>query len=394
MERSIFWCVFQEGTESAHVDLLFYQQVPAGPMPQDQRPSQHQTTASTGAQYYPRIPLQAGSLNDAAQPYSSGRPTRENLQDWPVASIERDDYEQPHSAPRSTTNGRGPATPDSGLLSKRRHIERSPPIQGRHVESHRPAYTDPPAVSRGARIHNAVPVGVDVMDITTPDRGGRGVAPADVDVMDLTSPNPQVASGHSSPYVSRETRVTDQYGTRPYMVDNHRTHGSAVRNRPFAPSSGRAIRPVSHHFAHTDPLPYDPTQPVFQSEQHERALNGRVVQLPAGTADVQYAQPCDGYVQTIPTYGKSDRRLQDLYAEDPVPGYTRVIYQTPEHMPPSRPVHGAPAPVQLVPINTPPSGYSDSFGAPRIHSSQPVENRPEFIPANGAVAPTQYFYPR
>ncbi|KAK4543718.1 hypothetical protein LTR36_005363 [Oleoguttula mirabilis] len=157
--------------------------------------------------------------------------------------------------------------------------------------------------------------------------------PQSAEVVDLTSPR-RSANGIGSSLYGHA--VDSRLPEVRFLPVDHRAAGSALHSRP---APGYAVQPQPRYQqTPATPVSYDARQ--FMTRAPERYIEGH--SLPNGTF-VQYGQP------------GADMN-----------GYPHV------YQPPPQPVHGAPAPVQQVVVEPP----------------------RQYIPADGAVAPTQYYYPR
>ena len=271
-------------------------------------------------------------------------------QDRPVASIEQDN---------NTYNPQGvvrPTTPENERSLKRRRYENI--TTGRAVdENHQPAYPT------GSSMRYKEPLGP--------------AYAAGVDFVDLTSPVRQTLRDYAiAPCTNGQYHSQLQHGLN---------------------SSTAQARPPPQHLSRTaqypDPEPYDPLHPSLLPAEQTRATRNfeppalnepRRVYVQASAAYSPYEQPPAGRYYQVPPVSQPAR---------PPANHVQYVQQQQEpsyshHSP--LPVHGAPAPVQQAPTFAQYPVALPNSAHHRIPGERP---RPSQLPTDGAVAPTQYYYP-
>ena len=249
-------------------------------------------------------------------------------------------YDQPVASiekedERSNANGYRPLTPENGVAGKRRRVELPRAMPGSGGEQYRPVYAERRVLSRTGRAVQAVPAGAEIVDLTSPGRPAR-----------------------SSPYVVHELAAAPQRPNERYMPIEHRVPGSALHSRPTA---GHAQPEIRYQRLPVNPESYDPTQPT--------------------QVRMQYMQP-----QLVP----AERQMYGVPQGAPQYG---IPHGQPHHQlvyTQQQPVHGAPAPIQQLPRDI--SQVELPYGQVAGVHGEPQHR--QYVFADGAVAPTQFYYPR
>jgi len=194
----------------------------------------------------------------------------------------------------------------------------------------------------------------------------RATIPYDANIVDLTS------SPFSRP-LSRRTSPASQPNGQ-YSTAVHNPHDQ-VAPRPFSgsffhnPSMQHRDPPVAPPY----PAPHIPNQPMY----HSRVADGR----PHGPQHGQQPPSGTSYTSSypMPQLGCSQ--------QDQLNDHSRTLRLLPsQSSQPSLPVHGAPAPVQLAPRDI---GFSAN--GLRAYPMQMVSHQHPYAPADGDVAPAQYY---
>lgn len=303
-----------------------------------------------------------------------------HTQDRPVASIERGDGSDrraagsdyhPH-ANYGQVHAR-PATPEAAYSSKRRRID--PTVQH---QQHSSGGFKPLAFSG------------EVVDLTTPEQPRRQpLLPFNGDVVDLSTPEPRYHPVHPSPLREEVRQVPHDYGgVEPQRRYEHVQHIAPPRQpSPMRISPPRHTQPNVSYRGEADSLAYDPTQPMLQLPQQVDRLSIRPEQhvrpvhhgMPGGWP-LSPAPPQQQYYELPPQQSAYPPTVQapPFYAYPPAPPPRIVYEQQQPSRPTPQPIHGAPAPVQVLPRHVPHPAYG-----------RPPTVPPPLPPTDGAPAPVQ-----
>ena len=169
----------------------------------------------------------------------------------------------------------------------------------------------------------------------------RVTPPRNTEVIDLTTPPRQSRSANPSPMRDTQPALV-RYGEQPVQYRREEPSGSALHARP--PFMRNEALPASshHHFRRPpDPEPYDPTRPMLHLPEREIYHDPRLVSYePYRPAAGPLYMPTNGQyidVQQYPSAYPQQYGAQQFFQSRPEP--------TPQ------PIHGAPAPVQQMPID-------------------------------------------
>lgn len=327
------------------------------PAQADPRAYQQLLTPQTGAYgQYPTINRKTAPSLPYPYRDEQGGPA---AHDRPIASIEEDNARSRPAPMPHSTNGFHPPTSENGRSQKTRAMDhlKAAPSSGR--DEYRPVYADRRISPQNGRAVQALPAGVEVIDLTSPRRLGHGVRP--------------------TPYIIREPATAP---LRPDERDQLVEHGSLRTALHDRPPAGYAEAPQVG-YQHAEPALYDRRQPPPMSEQYMQP------------------QPAAMGMQTFrQSYGEASPKVVHQYAEAYTEPngqpylqprvYQQAFYPPQQYSPYVRqPVHGEPAPVQQVHMEIPTGGLQ--YGHQGRHSEL---QRRQYIPADGGIAPTQYYYPR
>lgn len=302
-------------------------------------------------------------------------------QDRPVASIERNNGysvvsqgNARQAVPRHGLMHHHPITPERDPPSKRRRVDQS-------------SLHGPPSSSR-----SATPSGK-VVDLTTPEQPPRRrFMPLHGEVVDLMTPEPPYQPYHPSPL--REARMVPVHSGRAGQQPRYEQFQSASALRQ--PSPMRFNPPGQTHTKDNiavEDLAYDPRQPMLQlpqqvdrlsirPEQNRRSpFNGMPGAWPVSPAHPPHQPP----PQPRQYYEVPHQPMYTQYPQ-PQPSFAypsaappRLVYEQQQPSRPTpQPIHGAPAPVQVVPRYAPYQGHGRP---PTVPPPQP--------PTDGAPAPVQ-----
>ena len=217
------------------------------------------------------------------------------------------------------------------------------------------------------------------------------------EVIDLTGSDQRSPAGRPSPMKDIRTASVG------YAQDERAFGGNVPREHPSVPPYANHRSPYREH-QQREPEPYDPTQPLLHLPEEQPLQNAYPAPIrsdrerypgvaqampPAHSGSMPYhAAPSNTYYGQPVPFNEPPR--QDLY-QQPQLRYLSVPASAP------RPIHGAPAPVQQVPLEgknarLPTGSYMQSQQG-QIFSQQalPPTAPP---PTNGAPHPAQYYYPR
>jgi hypothetical protein len=302
--------------------------------------------------------------------------------DRPVASIERDEYGQLAALPH------GPMRPKAGPSSKRWGVSPPAAARGEKVD-HLAPFVGHTGALPATRERQAIPPGVEIMDLVTPERpaGGR----KGIEVIDLASPNLKILNGGGrlpTPKNGGHSWTWKKPVTENYF---HALDAGVLSKRP-PPSE---LPPMPRASARVEPVPDGPSERQYPAPTTGPPFQHVQVVSTAGPPRYEQPQPHlpSPYAQQ-PRY-TYDKSFQPVHPQAQVqqPAYRQVVYQpAPSTAPP--PVHGAPAPVQWAPQPAFP-GYPTPPGAAglaAIGSQGPVVIPRPSVPADGGIAPTQYYY--
>lgn len=319
-------------------------------------------------------------LSNSDVTYTPGMRNRPPLQDRPVASIERDEgYRAASSSNPSRPphfyggTHRRPITPDDAHSSKRRRIDSS----------------SRSASKGGGR---CAPSNGHVVDLTTPEQPRRKpLGSSRGEVVNLMTPEPPYQPVHPSPL--REVRnVPLDYGRvepQPRYQQMQPVAAPPYHTSPMRLSPQGQMRSNAEYENDVDDLAYDPRQPMLQLPQQVNRLSIRpeqsqrpVINNLIGTWPASPSHPPpppQNYyeVPQQPTFAQTVQP-QHVYSFPPAPP-PRIVYEQQQPSGPTpQPVHGAPAPVQVIPRYAVHQGYGRP---PTVPPPQP--------PTDGAPAPVQ-----
>lgn len=254
-------------------------------------------------------------------------------------------------------------------------MEPAAPRQAYVEDKQRPEYTGGQAARSS---HHTNPPRGEVVDLTSPIRHGH---------TELANMN-----HHESSAYPLQGNNIQRYPPVPSM---NGPNGSALHGRPAVlPLDRNASSQYAYPTFSQGPMPYDPTQPLVQSQNPQpiARTDHTPTQSQQGFSTVPEAQDS---IQFQAQYRDSQTRQPSTRGPGPIAPY-RVVYAPQPRASPltPQPVHGAPAPVQQLPrgvVHTGPAlqlyEYPSNAPLPPQYPRRPP-------PVNGSVAPTQYYRPR
>ncbi|KAH9845460.1 protein of unknown function DUF2293 [Teratosphaeria destructans] len=258
------------------------------------------------------------------------------------------------------------------------------PAQKRHHQSlQSPAHTASPSNTGGPRALNGSLNGSQhvVDSIERDERGLRG-PPPQAPTNDHRPTSAHSKAGHHNGTQQSQAKLVNPASPfrrepprGPRVARDAPRHASRLRQQiPYASAAKTPPwnkRPVWNNAPFPGPIPYDSPWPMQQPTMPPSPV-------PTTTTQNQYQEY--GYSP----HAAYNQQSTATFPAQPLP-QLGAVYRMPYT--PSGPVHGAPAPIQWAPVGIPARSPAVPVAPPGSGVSR------EYAPANGAAAPTQYYYP-